>query len=243
MAVVEQENPLVEGLERMPVHPTTLVIFGGTGDLAHRKLLPAIYNLAHEGALPERFNLIAVSRSVMSDDDYRGLARESIKQHSRREPDPQVLEKLLESVRYVPGTFDDDSVFEHLRDELAKVDREVGIAFNRIFYLSTAPSFFSLIVQKLGHHGLVVAADHHAVANLEAPDAAAHAHVHVVHPVLAQVLLAALVVRPAGVAAVDDRVALVEQLGELLDRALRRVAGRNHDPHGPRRLELRDEVL
>ena len=62
MAVVEQENPLVEGLERLPVHPTTLVIFGATGDLAHRKLLPAIYNLAHEGALPERFNLIAVSR-------------------------------------------------------------------------------------------------------------------------------------------------------------------------------------
>ena len=60
MAVAQQENPLVEGLERLPIHPTTLVIFGGTGDLAHRKLLPAIYNLAHEGALPERFNLIAI---------------------------------------------------------------------------------------------------------------------------------------------------------------------------------------
>ena len=60
-----QANPLVEGLERLPVHPTTLVIFGGTGDLAKRKLLPAIYNLAHEGALPERFNLIGVSRSDM----------------------------------------------------------------------------------------------------------------------------------------------------------------------------------
>ena len=54
------ENPLVEGLERLPVHPTTLVIFGATGDLAKRKLLPALYNLAHEGALPERFNLIGV---------------------------------------------------------------------------------------------------------------------------------------------------------------------------------------
>ena len=58
----EQENPLVEGLERLPVHPTTLTIFGATGDLAHRKLLPALYNLAHEGSLPERFNLIGVSR-------------------------------------------------------------------------------------------------------------------------------------------------------------------------------------
>jgi glucose-6-phosphate 1-dehydrogenase len=154
VAVVEQENPLVEGLERLPIHPTTLVIFGGTGDLAHRKLLPAIYNLAHEGALPERFNLIAVSRSEMDNDEYRKAARESIEEHSRRPPDPQVLEKLLEQVRYVAGTFDEGAVFAHLTEELAKFDEEAGIPFNRIFYLSTAPSFFSLIVKMLGEHGL-----------------------------------------------------------------------------------------
>jgi glucose-6-phosphate 1-dehydrogenase len=154
MAVVEQENPLVQGLERLPVHPTTLVIFGATGDLAHRKLLPAIYNLAHEGALPERFNLIAVSRSDMSDDEYRGIARDAIKQYSRRTPDEQVLEKLLEQVRYVPGTFDEDSVFDSLGEQLGKFDEEAGVAFNRIFYLSTAPNFFGLIVEKLGEHGL-----------------------------------------------------------------------------------------
>jgi len=157
MAVAEQhqqENPLVAGLERMPVHPTTLVIFGGTGDLAHRKLLPAIYNLAHEGALPERFNLIAVSRSDIPGDDYRKMARESIEQYSRRQPDPQVLDKLLEQVRYVAGTFDDDSVFDRLEEELGKFDEEAGNAFNRIFYLSTSPRFFSLIVNKLGEHDL-----------------------------------------------------------------------------------------
>ncbi|HET8821275.1 MAG TPA: glucose-6-phosphate dehydrogenase [Thermoleophilaceae bacterium] len=154
MAVAQQENPLVEGLERMPVHPTTLVIFGGTGDLAHRKLLPAIYNLAHEGALPERFNLIAVSRSEMDNDEYRKAARVSIEEHSRRPSDPQVLEKLLEQVRYVAGTFDEAAVFAHLTEELAKFDEEAGIPFNRIFYLSTAPSFFSLIVKRLGEHGL-----------------------------------------------------------------------------------------
>jgi glucose-6-phosphate 1-dehydrogenase len=158
MAVAEQkhqqENPLVEGLERRPVPPTTLVIFGGTGDLAHRKLLPAIYNLAHEGALPERFNLIAVSRSDMSDDDYRKMVRESIEQYSRREPDEQVLEKLLEQMRYVPGTFDDDAVFDRLGEDLEQCDRDAEVAFNRIFYLSTAPRFFGLIVEKLGEHGL-----------------------------------------------------------------------------------------
>ena len=154
MAVVEQENPLVEGLERLPVHPTTLVIFGGTGDLAHRKLLPAIYNLAHEGALPERFNLIAVSRSEMGNDEYRKLARESIAKYSRRQADDQVLDKLLEQVRYVAGTFDDDSVFDSLGEELGKFDEEAGLPFNRIFYLSTSPAFFEQIIGKLGEHGL-----------------------------------------------------------------------------------------
>ena len=153
MAVTEK-NPLVEGLERLPVHPTTLVIFGATGDLSHRKLLPAIYNLAHEGALPEGFNLIGVSRSEMSDDDYRKLARESIQQYSRRPPDDQVLEKLLARVSYVAGTFDVDDVFERLKGELAQLDEEAGIAFNRIFYLATAPSFFAPIVKKLGDHVL-----------------------------------------------------------------------------------------
>ncbi|MET0207073.1 MAG: glucose-6-phosphate dehydrogenase, partial [Thermoleophilaceae bacterium] len=154
MATVEQENPLVEGLERLPVHPTTVAIFGGTGDLAHRKLLPAFYNLAHEGALPERFNLIAIARSDIPKDDYRGMARESIEQHSRREPDPQVLEKLLERVRYIPGSFDDDNVFDRLERELTEFDEEAGIVYNRVFYLSTAPSFFALIINKLGEHGL-----------------------------------------------------------------------------------------
>src|SRR5919201_569024 len=112
MATLEQrENPLVEGLERLPVHPTTLVIFGGTGDLAKRKLLPAVYNLAHEGALPER-------------------------------------------MRYVPGTFDDDNVYEQLDKQAADFDEEAGIPFNRVFYLSTAPTFFPVIVGKLGQHHL-----------------------------------------------------------------------------------------
>jgi glucose-6-phosphate 1-dehydrogenase len=150
----EQENPLIEGLERLPVHPTTLVIFGGTGDLAHRKLLPAIYNLAHEGALPERFNLVAVSRSDIPHDDYRGMARESIVQYSRRQPDSQVLEKLLENVRYVPGTFDDDAVFDSLEEQLEECDKAAGIVFDRVFYLSTAPAFFPVIVGKLGEHEL-----------------------------------------------------------------------------------------
>src|SRR5438552_6967505 len=91
---LEQENRLVEGLERLPVHPTTLVIFGATGDLTHRKLLPAIYNLAHEGSLPERFNLVGVSRADKPHENFRAEARESIKQYSRTPPNEEVLDAL-----------------------------------------------------------------------------------------------------------------------------------------------------
>ncbi|MEA2275603.1 MAG: glucose-6-phosphate 1-dehydrogenase [Solirubrobacteraceae bacterium] len=148
------ENPLVEGLERLPVHPTTMVIFGATGDLARRKLLPAIYNLAHDGALPERFHLIGVSRSEMPDDEYHAMAAEAIRQFSRRRPDQAVLEKLLEEVRYVPGTFDDPSVFATLEQRLNDCDEAAGQRMNRCFYLSTAPAFFPVIVERLGERGL-----------------------------------------------------------------------------------------
>src|ERR1700748_925646 len=108
---LEQDNPLIEGLERLPVRATALGIFGDTGDLAHRKLLPALYNLAHEGSLPERFELIGVARSEMTDEEFRGMARESIERFSRRRPDEKVLNGLTAQMRYVPGGFDSDEVY------------------------------------------------------------------------------------------------------------------------------------
>src|SRR3954449_9391152 len=105
------DNPLVEGLERLPVAPTTMVIFGASGDLAARKLLPALYNLAHEGALPERFNLIGASRREQTDDEYREAMKEPIESNSRRRPDAQVLEGLLERTRYVSVPFDDSEAY------------------------------------------------------------------------------------------------------------------------------------
>ncbi len=148
------ENPLVEGLERLPVHPTTLVIFGGTGDLAHRKLLPALYNLAHEGGLPERFELIGIARRDQANEDFRAMARESIARFSRRKPDPAVLDGLLSDMRYISGSFDDDSVYAQLDRTLHEFDEKAGQLLNRVFYLSTAPQFFPVIAGKLGSAGL-----------------------------------------------------------------------------------------
>ena len=153
-AVVEQENPLVEGLERLPVHPTALVIFGATGDLAHRKLLPALYNLAHEGALPERFDLIGVARSQLSHESFQDSARESIERFSRTKPDHDVLDGLLSDTRYVPGSFDEARVYEELGRTLDEFSERAGQELNRVFYLSTAPQFFPVIAGALRGAGL-----------------------------------------------------------------------------------------
>jgi glucose-6-phosphate 1-dehydrogenase len=148
------ENPLTEGLERLPVPPTALVIFGATGDLAHRKLLPALYNLAHEGALPERFKLIGVARRDKEDQNFREECRVSICEHSRRTPDDEVLAGLLDHVQYVASNFDDPEGYKALRAALDRLDEEAGQPLNRGYYLSTAPEFFPVIVEQIKGAGL-----------------------------------------------------------------------------------------
>jgi glucose-6-phosphate 1-dehydrogenase len=163
------DNPLAEGLERLPVHPTNLVIFGATGDLARRKLLPAVYNLAHEGALPERFNLIGVSRGDISNDEYRASAEESIRAFSRTAPDAKVLEGLLAELRYVEIEFDDADGYGRLRATLEELDEAAGEPMARAFYLSTAPEFFPVIIDALGQAGLAAHEDAEVRCIIEKP--------------------------------------------------------------------------
>jgi len=148
------ENPLAEGLERLPVGPTTLTIFGASGDLAIRKLLPAIYNLAHEGALPDRFNLIGAARREQSDDEFREVAKEAIESNSRRDPDPKVLDGVLGRLHYVALSFDDREAYGRLAELIGKLDEEAGQPLNRCFYLSTAPEYFPVISNELKEAGL-----------------------------------------------------------------------------------------
>ncbi len=171
-AVADQitaENPLVEGLERLPVHPTTLVIFGATGDLAHRKLLPALYNLAHEGALPERFEMVGIARREQPDEDFQAMARASIERFSRRRPDPDVLDGLLGDMRYLSGSFDDDGIYGELEQTLREFDEQAGRPLDRVFYLSTAPQFFPVIAGKLGAADLNAAESAHTRLVIEKP--------------------------------------------------------------------------
>ena len=153
-STVTDENPLAEGLERLPVHPTTLVIFGATGDLARRKLLPALYNLAHEGALPERFNLVGVSRSDMPDEDYRD---------SRARGDHGVLAPPARrrrcSTRCSPTSATSRARSTDAGLRAACAGRSTS-STRRPAARSTAPStsrprpeFFPVIVEQLGEHG------------------------------------------------------------------------------------------
>jgi glucose-6-phosphate 1-dehydrogenase len=169
VSVSEDENPLVAGIERLPVPPTSLIIFGATGDLAHRKLLPALYNLAHEGQLPERFEMVGVGRRDQEHEDFRDAARDSIDRFSRQRPDENVLEGLVRGMRYVQGSFDDDDVYVQVRRTLEEFDTWAGRKLDRVFYLSTAPEFFPLIAGKLGAAGLDQAEDAEVRIVIEKP--------------------------------------------------------------------------
>ena len=108
---------------------------------------PALYNLAHEGALPERFNLVGVARREMPDDEFREMARGAIEKFSRREPDATVLDGLLGRMHYVGFSFDDLPSYSRLSETLDRLDEDGGGKLNRNYYLSTAPEYFPVIVQ------------------------------------------------------------------------------------------------
>jgi glucose-6-phosphate 1-dehydrogenase len=132
------------------------VIFGASGDLARRKLLPAIYEMAREQLLPQNFALVGFARTDMDDEQFRVEAREALEKHVRTKPlDPQIW-KRLESALYYFNADDYDSPEAHaqLGQALEKLDAKHGTAGNRLFYLSTPPETFGGIITQLGEHGL-----------------------------------------------------------------------------------------
>jgi glucose-6-phosphate 1-dehydrogenase len=150
----DPENPLAEGLERSPLNPTVLVLFGATGDLARRSLLPALYNLAHDGLLPQLFALVGLSRDDLSDDGFREMAARCVRRFSRRPPDPEVLERLLGDARHITGAVDRGVVYESLRGQLAGLEERADVALDRCFYLATPPRLYAPIVARLAERGL-----------------------------------------------------------------------------------------
>src|SRR5437660_435727 len=147
----EVPNPLRQGLrvDSTP-EPCAIVAFGASGDLAHRKLLPALYNLALGAHLPAAFGIVGVSKSPFTHEQYAHDMREAVGKFSRNKPvDEEVWRDFGAGLRYVPGAFDDDDTFRRLAATLEELDRTRATRANRLFYFATPPSTFPTLLVKI----------------------------------------------------------------------------------------------
>jgi glucose-6-phosphate 1-dehydrogenase len=150
-----ETNPLREGMpQERTVAPCALVIFGASGDLTKRKLVPAVYNLALSRLLPGGFAMVGVARRPKP--DFAEEMKASVAKFSRRKPvDETTWTELARGISYVQGEFHEAGTFERLKAELERLDAERGTAKNRVFYLSVGPDQVATIVRGLREHGLV----------------------------------------------------------------------------------------
>jgi len=137
-------------VQERSVKPCALVIFGATGDLSKRKLVPALYNLMKEGLLPEGFELIGVGRSAADEAAFRALHRECTAKFSRTKPlDQATWDKLESRIHYVKGDHESPETYAALTAKLGELDRTRGTQGNRLFFFSTPPSAFSVLLAGL----------------------------------------------------------------------------------------------
>jgi glucose-6-phosphate 1-dehydrogenase len=150
-----QSNPLREGLSTRAVpQPCTIVIFGATGDLTHRKLIPALYNLSADGELPPAVAVVGFARREKTDEDFRKEMEESTRQFSRQALRDEIWKTFAQSIFYHQSDFADESGYQKLADRLAKIDKEHGTRGNRLFYFAVAPDQFEPILKHLKAVGL-----------------------------------------------------------------------------------------
>src|SRR3984957_860330 len=135
--------------------PCVMVIFGFTGDLTRRKLIPALYNLASQQLLSREFAVVGMGRSAMSDEDARKKVTEDFKRFATGPIDPDLWEWFVRRISYVSGDFDDPATYDKLTQTLARVDKEHNSHGNYFFYLATAPNFFGDIVERIAKVGLM----------------------------------------------------------------------------------------
>ena len=150
-------NPLRDARDRrLPriAGPCGLVVFGVTGDLARKKIMPAIYDLANRGLLPPSFALVGFARREWADQDFTQIVHDAVREHARTEFREDVWTQLAEGIRFVMGDFDDDNAFDELASTLGQLDAVRGTRGNHAFYLSIPPRFFGTVVQQLSRCGL-----------------------------------------------------------------------------------------
>lgn len=156
-------NPLRDPNDkRLPriAGPSGMVIFGVTGDLARKKLLPAIYDLANRGLLPAGFTLVGYGRRDWSKQDFEDYVYQAVKAHSRTNFDPNVWERLAEGMNFATGNFNDDEGFDNLATLLHEMDATRGTGGNWAFYFSIPPDYFEDVCKQLDRTGMA-----HSTAN------------------------------------------------------------------------------
>ncbi|MGL4306792.1 MAG: glucose-6-phosphate dehydrogenase [Mycobacteriaceae bacterium] len=150
-------NPLRDSRDKRLPHiagPCSLVIFGVTGDLARKKLMPAVYDLANRGLLPPGFALVGFARREWDHQDFGKVVHDAVREHSRTPFHEDVWDRLSEGFRFVQGTFDDDKAFEQLSETLQELDKTRGTGGNHAFYLSIPPNAFPTVCEQLSRSGL-----------------------------------------------------------------------------------------
>ena len=135
--------------------PSALVIFGVTGDLSRKKLMPAVYDLANRGLLPPGFALVGFARRDWEDQDFAKVVYDAVREHARTEFREETWEQLLQGIRFVSGEFDNPESFTKLRETVEKLDVERGTMGNHAYYLSIPPKDFPLVARQLRDSGLV----------------------------------------------------------------------------------------
>ena len=137
-----------------PPEPQAVVIFGASGDLTRRKLIPAFYHLWVEGMLPQGFAICGYSRSPFTDDEFREHARQSIVEFAKCDPSGEDWDEFAKRLFYLPGEFDSEGAMEELRQRLEWMDQKLGTGGGRFHYCATPPSAYPLIVRRLAESGL-----------------------------------------------------------------------------------------
>ncbi len=151
----EQTNPFREGLSSRPMpQPCTVVIFGATGDLTHRKLIPALYNLAADGDLPSSLTVVGFARRDKTDDQFRTELEDDTKKFSRQSVQDELWQSFAKRIFYHRSEFGDPEGYKSLVKRLEEIDAQFGTRGNRLFYLSVAPSEFEGILKNLKEFGL-----------------------------------------------------------------------------------------
>ncbi|RJQ75815.1 glucose-6-phosphate dehydrogenase [Pseudonocardiaceae bacterium YIM PH 21723] len=153
-------NPLRDPRDkRLPriAGPCGLVIFGVTGDLSRKKLMPAIYDLSNRGLLPPGFALVGFARRDWADEDFMKVVKDAVREHARTPFREAVWKQLAEGLRFVQGSFDDDAAFDQLADTLKQLDDQRGTGGNHAFYLSIPPAAFPTVTRQLSRSGLASA--------------------------------------------------------------------------------------